>query len=104
MATSRTGTTTWKRVSRIAKRMAQAQGIERCMFCRCRLDYEVSLKPNSAEADHIIAHSRGGQDTLENCRVICRSCNQSRGNRMAPKGARKPPPKPIEPLVTSRQW
>jgi len=32
--------------------------------------------------DHIIPFSFGGPDTEENLRVLCRSCNSARGNRV----------------------
>ena len=32
--------------------------------------------------DHIIPWSHGGEDTAKNLRVLCRSCNSKRGNRV----------------------
>ncbi|UKA59172.1 HNH endonuclease [Arthrobacter sp. FW306-2-2C-D06B] len=101
MATSRTGTATWKRVSRQAKKTARANGQTRCPYCGTTLDYDVGLKPNSAEADHVIPHSKGGRDTIDNCIVCCRRCNQSKGNRMAPKASTVLAAKPLK---TSRRW
>ncbi|QUL79916.1 HNH endonuclease [Brevibacterium sp. SMBL_HHYL_HB1] len=37
------------------------------------------MRPNSAEADHIIAYAQGGTDTIDNVQVICRLCNQTKG-------------------------
>ena len=99
MATSRTGTAEWKKLRlRILKR-AQRQGITHCPNPQCGvlLDYKVGRKPNSAEADHIVPHSLGGKDTLENGTVLCRHCNQSKGNRAAPRATIPQP-------TTSRQW
>lgn len=31
--------------------------------------------------DHIIPHSRGGSDTLENLQIMCAKCNLTKGNR-----------------------
>ena len=101
MATSRTGTATYKRASRAAKKRAKANGQTRCPHCDVELDYDVGLKPNSAESDHIIPHSAGGQDTIDNLVIICRRCNQSKGNRSAPKAAVI---LAAQPLKTSRRW
>ncbi|WP_374113216.1 HNH endonuclease [Pseudarthrobacter sulfonivorans] len=63
----------------------QAQGIERCPYCKVKLDYLMSRTPASAEPDHVYAHANDGQDPLDNLQVCCRKCNQSKGNRPAPK-------------------
>lgn len=101
MATSRTGTSQWKKVRKRALHLAQAQGKDRCPYCRVELDYTQGLKPNSAEPDHVFAHANGGQDTLENLSVCCRRCNQSKGNRPAPKTSTV---LAVKPLKTSRKW
>lgn len=79
IVTSRTGTARWKAVRKEALRGAQNQGIANCPSCGVLLNYEQGRLPNSAEADHIIPHARGGTDTLDNVRVCCRLCNQRRG-------------------------
>jgi 5-methylcytosine-specific restriction endonuclease McrA len=43
-------------------------------------------------ADHIVPLSRGGKASLENYRVLCRSCNSSKADRAAPKRPVKPRP------------
>lgn len=101
MATSRTGTATWKRISRQAKKLAKANGQTRCPHCGVTLDYDVGLTPCSAEADHIIPHAKGGRDELSNVIVVCRRCNQSKGNRQAPKATTV---MAVKPLKTSRRW
>lgn len=80
MATSRTGTAQWKRVRATALRRAQQDGQEQCPTCGTHLDFDRGLQPNSAEADHVVPHSLGGADTLENVVITCRWCNQRRGN------------------------
>ena len=101
MATSRTGTATWKRIVKAAKRQAQSNGQTRCPYCRVILDYIQGLLPHSAEGDHIVSHKRGGQDTLQNCQIICRRCNQSKGERDRPKASTVLATKPLK---TSRRW
>ena len=98
MATSRTGTAKWLRIRRQAIKQAINNNIFNCPTCGVGLDYEHSRQPNSAEVDHILPHSRGGEDSLANTQVICRWCNQRKGN-----GAqrRKPMvPKRLEPQTT----
>lgn len=87
MAVNRTSSAPWKKIRAIAKHRARAEGLVRCPIqgCGVLLDYEVGRTPRSAEVDHIVPHSHGGSDEWENLRVICRQCNQSKGNRGAPK-------------------
>lgn len=82
MATSRTGTTKWLHLARRAKHQAQAAGQTHCPICNTQLDYTRGRTPTSAEVDHIIPYSRGGTDTIDNVRIICRRCNQRRGNAL----------------------
>lgn len=88
MATSRTGTTRWLRLAAQAKHRAQADGLTHCPLCGTLLNYRIGRTPASAEVDHIIPHSRGGTDTPDNVRIICRRCNQSRGNGLRPRTRR----------------
>ena len=99
MATSRTGTATWKRVRAQAIRRAQRAGITNCRHCKVLLDYIVGRTPASAEVDHLRPYANGGTDHIDNVEVICRLCNQSKGNRNAPKAKNIP-----QTLKTSRKW
>ncbi|MBT8163053.1 MULTISPECIES: HNH endonuclease [Arthrobacter] len=101
IATSRTGTATWKRIRKRALKEAQERGITRCPYCKVTLNYEVSRLPSSAEPDHIIPHEKGGPDALHNLRIICRACNISKSNRAAPKAQTV---LRATPLKTSRRW
>lgn len=80
MATSRTGTTRWLTNAATAKRRARAAGLTCCPLCGVKLNWSQGRTPSSPEADHIVPHSLGGSDHLDNIRIICRHCNQSRGN------------------------
>jgi len=99
MATSRTGTATWKRVRSQALARAQRNGHTNCPHCNTILNYTQGLQPDSAEPDHIIPFAMGGRDHVDNLVVICRRCNQSKGNKDAPKTKTMP-----KPLKTSRKW
>ena len=79
IATSRTGTGKWRRLRTQAITSALDAGQYTCPHCRTHLDYDTPGRPNSAEVDHVIPHSRGGQDTIDNVMVICRLCNQTKG-------------------------
>ena len=100
IATSRTGTATWKRVRAQALKQAIDNNVTHCASCGVGLDYEYSRRPNSAEVDHVIPYSKGGTDTLGNTTVICRWCNQRKGNG---RNLTVPQPKTIEP-GTSIEW
>lgn len=107
MVTSRTGTTAWKNLRKYALRQAQLQGLTRCPSCKTPLNYLQGRTPSSAEVDHIIPHSRGGLDRIDNVTVLCRACNQSKGNRTAPKPKSVMARTPLVtkmPLKTSRDW
>lgn len=88
MATSRTGTATWKRVRQQRLDHDRDAGITRCPRCRVGLDWLTSRQPNSPEPDHIIPWGKGGTDTFENTRTICRRCNQQLGQMQGRKKAR----------------
>ena len=88
MTTSRTGTTRWLHNAVAAKRAARAAGLDRCPICHVHLTWDASRLPSSPEADHIVPHSLGGTDAQENIRIICRRCNQRKGN-----GRKSRPPK-----------
>ena len=88
MATNRTATAKWKNIVKQVRANAIDQGQTRCPRCRVGLDWEYSLRPNSAEVDHVVPHSQGGADSIENTRILCRKCNQELGgmlNRRRPR-------------------
>jgi DNA-binding MarR family transcriptional regulator len=54
------------------KKMIQQNNI--CASCKSKLD-------ETCQADHIIPYSKGGKTVEDNCQVLCRKCNASKGNR-----------------------
>ena len=85
MATSRTGTAVWKRVSARAIKQAQSDGLTHCPVPRCgiELDYLNRKAPNGASVDHVLAHANGGADHIDNTQVICVACNSRKGKGAA---------------------
>lgn len=67
-------------------------------MCGAVLNYDRPLLPNSAEVDHIVPHHKGGADTRDNARILCRDCNIKRTSR---ERVNTPPPAD---LATSREW
>lgn len=79
VATNRTATSRWKKLRAQVIAEAKANELIRCPSCRTWLDYDTPHLPNSAEVDHLTPHSRGGLDVKENCQVLCKLCNQTKG-------------------------
>ncbi len=113
MPTSRTGTASHQHFRTAVLTRGQEQGTTHCPCtdphkhhpnrtpCGVWLDYENSRQPNSAEPDHIIPVARGGTDHPDNGRVLCRQCNQARGNGLRTKATAK---KPKQPITTGYSW
>ncbi|WP_195225940.1 HNH endonuclease [Schaalia turicensis] len=107
MVTSRTGTRQHKQWRQALIQRALNTGQTRCPLCGVTLDYTVSRRPNSPEADHIQANATGGRTTLANGRIICRQCNQRLGGQLGAKRAHKQPNKPsfnVIPLDNTSRW
>lgn len=106
MVSSRTGTALWKKISAEAIRLALAEQQFTCPLCGVFLDYTRSRQPNSPEADHIIPHAAGGEDILENLRIICRRCNQRLGGKYGRSKQLAKASQRIEPkrATTTVQW
>lgn len=85
MATSRTGTTVWKRIVRERRSLDRRAGITRCPLCGRLLDWDgkrgPAYNPALVEVDHIVPSEQGGPDSLENSRCICSDCNKKRRSR-----------------------
>ena len=57
----------------------------RCQVCnkelRLSIESDLSTSNAIAQIDHIIPRSLGGKNNDDNLRILCRTCNSSRGNR-----------------------
>ncbi len=63
---------------------AYASGLRRCPCCNIQLVWKANLanvQKNLATVDHMVARSFGGPDTTANMFVMCRQCNEDRGNQ-----------------------
>lgn len=89
MVASRTGSAKWKRIRRTVINEARNADVTHCPGyehhpCGRVLDYETAGLPDSVEVDHIIPHGHGGEDSVENARVMCFTCNRGRGTGYIP--------------------
>ena len=68
-----------KRKKRIKERWYEL-GHKRCHYCCRQLNY-VSGYRNSATVEHMFPRSQGGTLAIVNCLVVCKECNEKRGNK-----------------------
>ena len=61
--------------------LLQKQNKPRCPNPTCNEKCKKYLTYDDAQVDHKYPWSKGGRTTLENARLICSSCNSSKGNR-----------------------
>jgi 5-methylcytosine-specific restriction endonuclease McrA len=103
MTTNRTATAIHKRMRDLAINTARAEGQQICLECGCWIDWEHSSQPNSPEADEIIPYVTTGHTSTDpaNWRVICRTCNRSKGGKLGASRSTQSNPHRIE---TSQQW
>lgn len=62
---------------------AQNRGISNCPLCAEGVNnnkIRIYL-PSEMDADHVTAWSKGGETTLENCQMLCKTHNRAKGNR-----------------------
>ena len=62
---------------------AKANGVSNCPLCALSNNKAKRTKIypfNQMEADHVTAWSKGGDTTLENCQMLCRTHNRAKGN------------------------
>ena len=67
------------------KQLAKAETLEISNCSLCAVGHEVNKtklwKFNEMDADHVTAWSRGGGTNPENCEMLCKTHNRSKGNR-----------------------
>ena len=62
---------------------AKAEGISNCPYCAIGHDQNAHRiwKLEEMDADHVTAWSKGGETTIDNCQMLCKTHNRSKGNR-----------------------
>lgn len=62
---------------------AKAEGISNCSYCAIGHDSNRTKiwKITDMDADHVAAWSKGGETTIENCEMLCKTHNRAKGNR-----------------------
>ena len=60
------------------KAATDADGRIRCQYCGKEVRGEAG-SPASKEYDHVMPYSRGGDSSIDNINVSCRTCNRSKG-------------------------
>lgn len=76
-----------ERVKKVAyakqKQAAEAKGVSNCPLCAAGDNANKTriYKLDEMDADHVSAWSKGGDSTAANCEMLCKTHNQSKGNR-----------------------
>lgn len=62
---------------------AKAAGVSNCALCAggTGTNQDRIYKQSEMDADHVTAWSKGGKTDLKNCEMLCKTHNQSKGNR-----------------------
>jgi hypothetical protein len=62
---------------------AEAEGISNCPLCAIGHDANRTRiwKLIEMDADHVTAWSKGGETSIENCQMLCKTHNRAKGNR-----------------------
>ena len=74
---------TKRNVYHLQTQRAVKQETSNCPLCALGHDANRSriYKMNEMEADHVEAWSRGGNTSIENCQMLCKTHNRAKGNR-----------------------
>jgi hypothetical protein len=74
---------TKRKVYEAQTNVAKAAGESNCPLCAVGHDANKSKVWNLSEmdADHVSAWSKGGETSIENCQMLCKTHNRAKGNR-----------------------
>ena len=74
---------TMRKVYDIQTKEAQLKGISNCPYCS--MGHEANAKRiwklDEMDADHVTAWTKGGSTDINNCQMLCKTHNRSKGNR-----------------------
>ncbi len=74
---------TMRKVYDIQTKEAQIKGISNCPYCA--MGHEANAKRiwklDEMDADHVTAWTKGGSTDINNCQMLCKTHNRSKGNR-----------------------
>jgi len=48
---------------------------------KCALCGKILVAKSECHFDHILAYAKGGKSTLDNCQILCESCNLSKSDK-----------------------
>lgn len=71
-----------RRFQRFGSRRSIPKAVRRAVFERDGAECQECSSTENLSLDHIIPWSLNGPDTVENLRVLCRSCNSRKGARV----------------------
>ena len=74
---------TMRKVYREQTDKAKAEGTSNCTYCAIGHDANRTRiwKLDEMDADHVTAWSKGGSTSIENCQMLCKPHNRSKGNK-----------------------
>jgi 5-methylcytosine-specific restriction endonuclease McrA len=63
--------------------IARAKGESNCPLCAIGHDanHAKIWELKDMDADHVTAWSKGGDTSIENCQILCKTHNRAKGNR-----------------------
>ena len=74
---------TMRKVYQEQTEKAKAEGTSNCPYCAIGHDANRQRiwKLEDMDADHVTAWSKGGETSIENCQMLCKTHNRAKGNR-----------------------
>lgn len=58
----------------------EREGVRFCYMCGVELNYDHHGRDESATLDHVFPHEYGGDSEIENLKISCKKCNDTKGS------------------------